>query len=251
MWEGRGWKGPYILCTGCFFFFFNNYCVLFIVKNEICSPHRSCPALAGAGETSLPLPAPSTSCYLSQRFAPLVLPGNALPGCFWLPAFGFMPWTPLKPLFHLAVPTVCHLETALTPRSYPTRLTWPPTAPRPPSLTRPPCPCPGRSKTLIHFEVLLCWETSKVSTACEIKSKCSGRAIKALCKTWHNVPAHLGPFSWLPLPKLKPYQTARGSKHATPCRPCGPYTFAQGAWDQLHTGPYPSPPSTDPRQTNI
>ena len=119
----RGKRTIYTLCWLLFFFFFNNYCVLFIVKNEIFFPHRSCPALAGAGETSLPLPTPSTSCYLSQCFAPLVLPGNALPGCFWLPAFGFMPWTPLKPLFHLAMPTVCHLETALTPRSYPTRLT--------------------------------------------------------------------------------------------------------------------------------
>lgn len=183
-----------------FFFFFNNYCVLFIVKNEIFPPHRSCPALAGAGETSLPLPTPSTSCYLSQCLAPLVLPGNALPsnalpGCFWLPAFGFTPWTPLKPLFHLAVPTVCRLGTALTPQPYPTRLTWPPTAPGPSFLTWPPCPRTGRSKTLIRFEALLCWETSKVSIACETKSKRSGRAIKALCKTWHNVPAHLGPFS--------------------------------------------------------
>lgn len=129
-------------------------------------------------------------------------------------------------------------------------ITRPLNAPGPPSLTWLPCPCPGMSKTLICFESLLCWETSKVSTAYEIKPKRCGMAIKALHKTWPNFSARFGPVSCFLLPKLKPQQTGQGSKYARPCRPCCPYAFAQGAWNQLPTGPYPPPPSTDPRQTN-
>lgn len=79
--------------------------------------------------------------------------------------------------------------------------------PVPPPLTQPLRPWPQcLSKTQIHFELLPSWETSQVSTACEIKAKLSGMSIQALRKTGPNFFAHFQPLPCSLLPVLKPHQ---------------------------------------------
>ena len=169
------------------------------MKNEI----FSLKVLSSSWGHLCPFPHCPSLALISANTLPLVLPGSALPGCFWLSAFGFPPWTPRKHLSGCSahkrpsgdrrraqiLPLQPHLTTDCCPA---------------PSSNPDPVPLPLRSKTLIHFESLLGWETSRVSTAYEIKSKLSGMAIKALCKTWPSFYARLGPFCF-PLTQLKPH----------------------------------------------